>query len=48
MQNDSGVASPKIWGAKNFWGKGKMFWVSANNTLLFGKTRLKAKNDYIF
>jgi len=37
----SGVASPKIWGAQNIW-------FLANDTILIGKTPLKAQNDYIF
>ena len=32
---------------KNF-GGGQNVWFSANNTILFGKTPLKARNDYIF
>ena len=38
---NSGVARPKILG-------GLSVWFYANSTILFGKTPLKAQNDYIF
>jgi len=37
----------KYWGVKNLGGE-QNIWFWANNTILFGKTPLKAQNDYIF
>ena len=41
FQGNSGVASPKIWGVKVY----DFRWITL---FLFGKTPLKAQNDYIF
>jgi len=47
-KRNSGVTSPKIWGRPKNLGRGQNVWFQANNTILFGKTPLKAQNDYIF